>query len=725
MRVHLDFETRSQLSVTDAGGWAYSIHPTTDILCISYAVDDEPVVLVDYESVQNWSMFSKSVFVGSPIEGKDPDASPLEKLAADPDVIFYAHNAFFEQCIWRNMMVKRYGFSTIPVNRWRCTAAKAAAMSLPRDLDGVTQALELPVKKDNEGHKIMMKLSRPRRGKFGGELVFWEPNDCPDDFQRLYEYNMQDVNAERWVDHTLPDLNAFEQQVWVLDQEINFRGVQLDVPAIHRIMDFIEKTVTELTHEFQAITDYCLEGPSQIVRFREWLAENDCDMPNLQAPTVDKRIAAKIDGPKVIRALQLRRALSKISTSKYTAMLNRVDSGDGRLRDILLYCAAITKRWGGRGVQLHNMPRGTVNSDVCIDTILNNPYDWFKALYGDMMAAYSSCTRGTITASPGCELFVGDFSAIEACGVSWLAGQQSALDVFHSGRDVYCEEATGIYSRPVTKEDKYERGVGKVAILALGYNGGIRALASMARNLSISLAPAYDSLWGRATEDEKKKARTAYDGYLTRAEKADEPDPLDRASGYAADIIKQRWRAKNPQIVKYWNDIEYAAIQAVLTGKKHTVETEENEDGVLVRPQITFGMRGQDLLCKLPSGNCIVYPFARISNKETSWGQKKLTLSYRTKDEENFQFMRTFTYGGKLVENITQAVARDLLAAALLRIDAARYPIVLHVHDEIVADVPHGFGDLDNFESIMAIIPEWAAGFPIKVEAWKGHRYKK
>lgn len=718
--VHIDFETRSLLSVTDVGAWVYSRHPSTSILCAAYCVDDSEITLLERGTFEYWDGMGVS------------SAERLYQLAADPNTIFIAHNAFFEQCIWRNIMVAKYGFPDIPVRRWRCTAAKAASMSLPRDLAGVGKALNLETQKDEEGGKIMLKLSRPRKITKKNDQPWYEEEDHPDLFQRLYEYNITDVETERLVDKALPSLNEREQEIWFIDQEINFRGIRLDLAAIHQVKKFIDKTVKDLMDEFQTLTWYALNSPSQVAAFSNWLAREGVELPNLQAATVDKLLKRKETLPQhVARALEIRRALSKISTAKYDAMLQRYDSSDGKLRDILLYCAALTKRWGGRGVQLQNLPRGTVDSDACITHILLDDYDWFCGCYPDRMAAYSSVIRGMLIASPGCDLLVSDFSAIEARVVSWLAGQQSTLDIFRLGECVYCHEAKNIFGRTVTKKDKYERSVGKVSELALGYNGGIRAFGTMARGYSVDISPAYSVLWPTASTDEQEKARFSYESYLKRALNADDPDPLDRASGYAADIIKQRYRKANPLVVRYWRDIEAAAIQAVATGQKVEVSSIYcEEDGTpletpIIRPTVTFGMYQDYLLCRLPSGNCLVYPNPRLSERETPWGAKKFSLSYRTQDDK-FQFIRTYTYGGKLVENITQAVSRELLADSMLRAQGTPYEnIVLHVHDELVCEVPEGTGDIKELEQLMEVLPSWAAGLPIKAEGWRGKRYRK
>lgn len=686
MRIHLDFETRSKADIKKVGAWAYSRHPSTDVLCLAYCIDDGRV------------------------EGRHPANLMLDTPLLIPDeAIWVAHNAFFEQCIWNNIMVARYGWPPIRPEQWRCTAAKAAYMSLPRSLEGAGSALKLPIQKDKEGQKAMLKLCKPRRN---GE--FYEYDDAPDDFETLYAYCIQDVESERAIDLALPDLSVREQAIWALDQRINMRGVQVDVAGIERILTFIERTVADLTQEFIDITHGYVSSPSQVARFREWLAANGVILDDLQAASVDTVLDGDDIPLAVRRALEIRRALSKISTAKYNALLDRTDRADGRLRDILLYAAAITKRWGGRGVQLQNLPRGTVDSGVAIDLINANDYETFEQCYDNLMAVYSSCVRGYLIPSPGNELFVGDFSAIEAMVLPWLAGQEDTLAVFRDRRDIYCEEASGIFSRPITKRDKYERSVGKVAVLGLGFGGGIGAFGTMARAYHLDLSPAYETLWASGTVDERDKAGLAYKGYLSRVD-----EPLNEPSGLVADIIKQRWRRKNDRIVQYWYDLERAAVEAALTGKKVRVE---GEDRPLL--DVMFAMVKSDLVCRLPSGTCLVYPDARVAQEETPWGAVKNTLTYRTQNDRTFQYERIKTYGGKLAENITQAVARDLLADALLRLDKAGFEIAFHVHDEIVCDVPPT-ASLPLFAQLMAQVPDWAEGIPIAVEVWKGQRYRK
>lgn len=301
----------------------------------------------------------------------------------------------------------------------------------------------------------------------------------------------------------------------------------------------------------------------------------------------------------------------------------------------------------------------------------------FSLLYGSPMAVLSSCLRGFLRAAPGKILIAADYIAIEARGVAWLAGQEDVLDVFRSGQDIYLHAATKIYGREITKADKPERQIGKVATLALGYQGGVGAFQTMARAYGIKVADA------------------------------------------DADRIKVAWREAHPKIVQYWYDLEQAALDAVRQPGKITVA------GAVGR-EIRFLKKGSFLLARLPSGRRLAYPFPVITEKEVPWGGTRPSLTYKTVDSTTRQWGQTDTYGGKLCENVTQAICRDLLAAAIVRLEKAGFPVVLHVHDEIVCEVDADDESAEaRMSAIMSEVPPWAAGFPIEVESWRAVRYRK
>lgn len=349
----------------------------------------------------------------------------------------------------------------------------------------------------------------------------------------------------------------------------------------------------------------------------------------------------------------------------------------------------------------------------------------------------SNALRSFIIARPGHELIVADFSAIEARVLAWLSGQHDLLRLFEADADVYCHQASSIYGYPVLNKKTHpdERQVGKVAILALGYAGGIGAFAQMARGYGVDMAPVYPTLWDGASPEERERAEKAYLQYVHRV-----PRPVGREAGVASDIVKQRWRAANPATVQYWHDLETAAVSAVQRpGSVHTV-------GKVRYRCIGLSDGRPFLFCQLPSGRVLSYPYPRLQWEVIHWetgtrkvvseeeaakyrGRKGYGVSAKVKfkgvDSVTRKWGDAVLYGGLQAENVTQAVARDLLAEAMPRAEAAGYPIVLHVHDELVAEVPEGSGDDHEFMALMSQLPKWAAGCPVAAEGFRSRRYRK
>ena len=704
---HLDFETQSEVSVRKVGAAAYAAHPSTRIMSLAFRLNHEPILHLPM-------FFSTS----------DQNFKTLLDFARDPSIRFVAHNAAFERAIWRYIMMMQLFMPDIPVHRWKCTAAKAASMALPRALEDVCDLLALPVRKDTDGNAIMKKLSLPRRLTKTNRERFWTPDTAPDDFERMYEYNITDVEAETCADDALPDLSDFEQRLWCLDQTINERGIRVDTAAVQTILSFIETDTDAMLDKFNIATGGAVDKASRTKVFLEWVQSQGIMLPNMQAATIEQTLPILPEGA-VKDALQLRLSLSKTSNSKYQAMLDRL-SPDGRLRDMFLFCGAHTKRWTGRGVQLQNLPRGTVDSDTCLTFIVPGDYNWFAGWYPDTMGAYSSCIRGMFIPDDDKDFIVVDFTAVEAVTLAWLAGQEDKLSIFRDGKDPYLEAASTIFGRTIGKTDKQERSIGKVGELSLGYGGGINAYGTMARGNRVNIRPIYSILWPTASEAERKKARESYKRYIERNKNLPPDQILDIRSGYASDVIKQRFRIKNNRITLWWKHLENAAIQAVLTGQEqHVGNYLDDWDELIERPQVTFGTWDKYLLCRIPSGNCIVYPHPKVSTAATPWGGESFKLSYYGFKDGTKYPLRVGTYSGKLAENITQAVARDLLAGAMLAAEDAGYPIILHVHDELVSEVPKGFGSVEELERIMSCLPEWAAGLPLSAKGWRGTRYKK
>lgn len=658
----------------------YMEHPTTAPLSLVFAVDGSNPYLIP---AQDHSLETAT-------------GNALHELAENQDTIFVAHNAAFEQNFWRVIMVGWYGFPEIPVDRWKCTMAKAYAHGLPGSLDGACKALHLPMQKDDEGHKLMMKLSRPRR-----DGTLYKYDDCPDDFERLYEYNVQDVIAERGLDNALRDLQPKERRIWQIDQRMNQNGILFDIPLVAKAMEFGELHATELHKEFKDATGGEAGTPRQRAKFKTWLQVMGVPVKDTKAATVRGLLEREDIADDVRAALRCMGDANKTSLGKLPTILAR-STPDGKCREYLNYYAAHTGRWGGKGVQIQNLPRSH-NKFIrpCIQALQELGYESFKLIYPDVSSALSASLRGLIIPHPGYRFLVADFSQMEARVLAWLAGQQDVLDLFAAGEDLYCYAASDIYGREITKDDKDERQVGKVAVLALGYGGGINAFAEMAATYNVNLRPVFEPIWQLSTHQERENAEKAYMLYLKRKTE----NPVSKEVAFVSDIIKQRWRIGNDKIAAYWKDLEHAVVEAMKTGKPVAVGASP----------VTWFINKEFLFCKLPGGRFLAYPYPRLT--ENSRGGISISYISATKG-------RIGTYGGKLAENLTQAVQRDLLAEALIRLED-KYPVAFHVHDEMISEMPDGEGSLDEFMDIIREVPQWAKGIPIDVTGWEGSRYGK
>ena len=636
--IHLDFETRAEIDISKSGAWMYSIHPGTTILCMAYAINGEPVKLI----------------------------TTFEKCPFDiADNIFTAHNASFEFYVWHNILVRQFNWPEVPLRQWRCTATMAASHALPRSLEDVSTALELDIQKDMEGKRTMLKLSKPRRPSKTNPSVWHEKQK---DYNILYEYCKQDVEVERLIYKTLRPLNNKEQEIWFLDQEINMRGVQIDVHGVEDALFMIEKYKNECENEVTILTDNYLHNVNQRNRTMDWVRSQGVDMPNMTQSTVILTLTnCKLPG-NVRRLLEIRQQLSKTSTAKYQA-LNIATDMNGRLRDLLLYHAASTGRWGGRMFQPQNLPRGSVkNVDECIEILSTRDIHTLKKRYSDVMGAISSCIRGMIVAKEGHDLIVADYSSIESRIVLWLANDEAGLEKYRNKVDLYVDMAMRIYRKNDISEK--ERHLGKTTILGCSYGMGHKRFKETCKSQGLEI-----------TEETAELAVWAY---------------------------RQMYKL----VPQMWYNQEKAAIKAVKSRK------------LISCGRVKWGVVGEFLYCRLPSGRCLAYHKPEVVEVK-KFNEAKEQLTYLGTNSITSKYERQGTWGGKLVENITQAVARDVLAEAMIRCEKAGYKIVLSVHDELVAEVPVGFGSVEEFINLMTDLPLWAAGCPIEAEGWRGKRYKK
>ena len=657
--LHIDFETYSAADLPVCGLDNYASDPTTGVHCMAYCFDDEGVLL--------WR----------------PGSCDIERVRdhiANGGIVV-AHNAAFELAIWNKVCVPKYGWPQLSPKQMRCTMAQAYAMSLPGSLEKAAAALGIPQQKDVAGARVMMQLAKPKAD--GG---FWAPEEAPEKFERLYVYCRTDVEVERALDHRMMQLSEQEQQVWVLDQIINQRGICVDLPAIENAIAMVEAEKARLDMAMLRTTGGVVGKCTEVQLLVKWIKTQGVEINGLaKADVID---ALKVeDMPSAVRkALLLRQEAAKSSTAKLLAMKNRA-SRDGRVRGCFQYHGASTGRWAHRGIQPGNLPRPrklTKDDDENVrlvyeinELIARNEHRLIDMLYGPTMDALADSVRGMIIAGPGRDLVAMDFSAIEARVLAWLAGEEKVLDIFRTHGKIYEHAASGIYNKPVEAVTKAERQIGKVAVLALGYGGGVGAFQSMARVYGVKV-----------------------------------PDAQ-------ADEIKRAWRDSHKKIVHYWYDLEGAAINAV----ELDVVCKAGPKG----RQVAFKKSGSFLWCKLPSGRVLCYPYPVIKQIETPWGEAKPALHFMSVNGVTNKWEETKTYGGSLSENVTQAVARDLLAESMLRLEHNGYPVIMHVHDEAVVEIASNASDdvTHHIEQIMAEVPAWAAGLPVSAEGWRAVRYRK
>lgn len=634
-KICLDFESRSKADIWTCGAYAYSVHPSTEVLCLVYAIDDGDPILIRKEDLALLPPFD--------IKGNE----------------FHAFNAFFEQCMWANVMSKKWGWPRIPINQFCCIMAKSLASAYPQSLANACKAVNTPYQKSATGHTLMLKLCKPKLS--GG----W--NEDPEDFEKLYQYCIDDVLAERSLDNMLPDLIPSEQTIWFLDQLVNQRGIYIDREAVSRALSYIEEYTARLNNIVFEESGAVLDKVTRRQAVLDWCKSQGVNITGYTKGDVSKVLEETL--PENVRTvLETKLQLGKTSVAKYQA-LKEATTEDGRIRDTLIYHGATTGRWTGKLFQLQNLPKGNVaNIDGAIEDLKKYPLEDFEILYPDVMGTLSSCIRGMIIASPGTELYVGDYNAIEARVLMWLAGEEYGLKQFNNDEDLYVAMAQSIYGKKDIS--KIERHLGKTAVLGCGYSMG----------------------------KDKFLITCANQGLIIEPELAEK----------AVSTYRETYQA----VKNFWYEQENTAIEAV---KSKTIQASN---------RILWSMKENNLLCQLPSGRRLTYPEATLDYTETPWGDTKLTLFYMAQDSKN-RWSKEKTYGGKLVENITQAVARDILASAMLRLEKWGFPVIFSVHDEVVCEVPEKTRDIDTYRQLLCELPEWAKGLPLKAECWVGRRYKK
>ena len=591
-----------------------------------------------------------------------------------PDYIKTAYNANFERTC-----LAAYFKSPMPPEQWRCTAVLAATLGLPGTLAGVGAALGLPEdkQKDKAGKALINYFCKPcKPTKANGGRVRNLPEHNPEKWKQFIEYNRQDVVTEAVIRDRLEKypVPEEEQRLWNLDQNMNDSGVRLDMDLAEKVIRYDEIYHERLMEEARDITG--LENPNSLTQLKAWyLHEYNLQVDSITKDTIPeiirrlKEMEYMMDTSAGIRMLEIRQELGKTSTKKYTAMTQAV-CRDSRLRGILqFYGANRTGRWAGRIVQVHNLPQNKIpDIDLARELVKEERFEDLELLFGGVPFVFSQLIRTAFIPSEGCRFVVSDFSAIEARVIAWLADEEWRLEVFRTHGKIYEASASQMFHVPIENIRKGSklRQQGKVAELALGYGGAFGAIKAMDKAGSIP----------------------------------DEEIPL----------LVQNWRKASPNICRFWRISELAARTAVL--EHRTVRIQHN---------ISFSYTDGILFIGLPSGRKLAYYDARIEEYEG-----KESITYAGVEQSTKRWGRLETWGGKLVENIVQAVARDCLAETIKKVTERGYKIVMHVHDEIIVDVPvENRKALEEITEIMKEPVKWAPGLPLKGDGYETVFYKK
>lgn len=671
MKLFVDLESRSPVNLLASGSYKYARHPQTEVLCMALAVDDKPVMLLKPADIRY--------------------ALPQFKRAAlDPSVTFVAHGVHFEFPMFLHVMTRQFGLPQIPAERWDCTLARCVTLGLPGSLEYAALSLNLPHQKDIEGKAALLKICKPIRYDALGDPVY---NEDPALYEKVYKYCPQDVEVERAIDKAIPPLPACEKPIFYLDLKINARGVQVDLPLAQKAKALAGTLTADLNARLLTLTKGAVDKATRVASMKTYLAAQGLAVTALDKPMVTALLEKPTVSQHVKDVLLIRRQVGKSSTAKFDAVLEAA-CDDGRVRGVLQYHGAHTGRWAGRLVQTQNLVKGVKaeEQEKIIRDVFQAGQDVdFAAKYGvKAMDSLANIVRGVFITRPGTIQVGADFSAIEPRVLFWEADDQAALNIYRRGESPYLDMGGYIFKRPITKKDEHPYAVSKMTILGAGYGMGAKRFLDQCAAVGVAITP--------------ELAETAIRSY----------------------------REKYRSVVQCWYATEASAISAVRTpGSVHPA----------MGGKVLFGMSKSFpdfLACRLPSGRFLWYYKPEVKTVPWFEGEKQELLYWAAVDPQNRSKCLAYdeykrlgqlkTYGGSLVENITQAIARDLMAHSMLRVEEAGYEVVLHTHDEILAEsVEVGSRDvmLGHFIEKMCKTPTWAKGLPVAAEGRTGARYCK
>jgi DNA polymerase family A len=671
-----DVETRSAAQLAkgkeSVGARAYAEHPTTEVLCVAFARGNGPV--------QTW-------LPGEPIP------AAVFEAAADLSCRWVAHNAAFERAVVERILSSQHGWPIVPVERWVCTMALALSHAYPGGLEAAADALGLVNKKDVALAKEVAVMWKPRKPKRGEDpnVLHWV--DTPELRLKLQAYNRQDVVTERELHQRLQALPPAEQEVWVVDAEINDLGVHIDAPLGTAAAALTIRALADLNEQLCRVTGGAVEKTTKVQELKKWLALQGVVLPRrpkkkkggtewepcLEEDDIARLLAGEL--PLAARtALEIRLQAAQSAVSKFARML-KTRCADGRVRNLYRVYGTVTGRWSGEGFQPQNLKRPEhLHTDEAIaeaiGIVLAGNYEAAKARYPDLLGVLGDLSRSMLIPAPGCRFIVGDYSTIEARVLALLAGDTAKLARFRDfdagiGRDLYCIAAEEVLGLAHVASSSPQRQLGKVFELGLGYQMGP-------------------------------------DRLLTTIRKARLPD-MENITETDTDRWVTKWRAGNPAIVAFWATLDAAARSAV------------RHPGITVPCRLVSFLTTENVLrMRLPSGRELSYPAPRIAPGRFGKAQVVFT------DMEAGRRRGRQVYGGMWAENVTSAVARDLLVEAMKRLRAAGYRLALHTHDEVVAEMPIGQGGMAEFKQLLIAAPAWIdSSLPIAAKVFECARFKK
>lgn len=646
-KLSIDIETFSDIDLIKCGVYKYADSPAFEILLFAYSIDDGEINIIDL------------------VNGEELPEEIAEAIKSDT-VIKTAFNAQFERVCLSKYLGLPEGEYLNPQS-WYCTAVQAAELSLPSSLADVGAALGLERQKMTDGKELIKYFCVPcKPTKSNGSRTRNMPWNAPEKWALFKEYCKRDVDVERQIAEKLKKypLSKSEHDLYVLDQNINDRGVLVDLELARQAVKLNSIQTAVATEQAYTLTG--LENPNSVAQLKAWLTENGVEIDSLSKKAV-AALADETDGD-IQEMLHLRLLMSKTSVKKYEAVMRSVCK-DNRVRGMMRFCGASrTGRWSGNILQPQNLPQNHLpDLTLARDIVKDGDFEMLDMTFGNVPNVLSELIRTVLIPKQNHRFIVADFSAIEARVLSWLAGEQWRLDTFRNGGDIYCASASQMFRVPVEKHgvNGHLRQKGKISELACGYGGSVGALKNMG---AVEMGVPEDELQGLIND----------------------------------------WRNANPHIVKLWTEVGNTAMKAI------------KEKTIVSLGKLVFMYERGILFIRLPSGRRLSYIKPRIGTNR--FGGDSITYMGVSASKK---WERLETFGGKLVENIVQAIARDLLASAMMNVANAGYDIVFHVHDEIIAEVPDGQGSVDEMCMLMSINPDWADGIPLSADGYECEYYRK